>query len=313
MNQLILRIFVSFGVLLLSFPIVSAGSFGFQPTPPKPAVTTTQGSNTSTVKAPGPFDELLAEGFMRLQNGQPLEAIIVFNKVLETDKHNGRAMVGIALSHGSQGQWVLACNELEDAALWNPGNEYALLTYLDCSSQLHTLYRSLPIARRLCSTNDKGTAALCRKVAVLLVERDYWSAQWFAERAHLLNPKAFPSESVSPKPLKVITKKKFSKSSGQDNYSIDENTIPGDYGPNNYPNLPNYWGNNNYGSSPNPYYQPNGYYQGFGYGTPFNQQYGNPQMNGMGYPNYGNQQNGPVYLGNGLTLYPSNNDAFVLK
>lgn len=205
MKKRIQLINVAFGLVVCMTPIICTG-VRCASAPNVASAMPAKGSGILDQKrAPqqtlDPISQAIRSGYALLKDDKASEALDVFRGVLEIDKHNCNAMVGIALSHGSQGEWILACNELEEASLWNPRNPYALLTFLDVSHKQDRLNAAVLVVRRLCNGSDSGTADICQKVAEYLVEIDHWAAQWFAQRAHAINPKAYPSPDIYAKPL----------------------------------------------------------------------------------------------------------------
>jgi len=145
----------------------------------------------------------LARGNSLLSKGEPAVALMEYNHVLDIDKYNVEAMVGVARCYASQGQWVIACSELEDASMYHPESSLALVNYLYFSNRLGKLDSAILVVKRLFNTTDRAAAEPAERVAQYIVEIDYTSAQWFALKAHLLDPKAFPDASVVAKPVAI--------------------------------------------------------------------------------------------------------------
>jgi hypothetical protein len=284
-----------------------------QATPAKLAAPAVQ--KTAVLEPSTPLSEANSRGYALLADHQPLEALKEFNKALEIEKHNCRAMVGVALSHGAQGQWILAYNELETATLWNSHNSFAILNYLDCAVRVDRLNKALPVVKRLLGSNDTSTAETCQQVAEFLVEKDHWSAQWFAQRANALDPKAYPNASISAKPLKItVSKLAEPQTGGQNNTSTpnqgnaNSNSYNDQY--NGYDPSYQYPGADQYGGYGQYYGNPlGGYGQGYGYPMGgYGQSFGSPYGNMQSMPYDGSYLPYQSYpLGNGLNYVPPYN------
>lgn len=278
--------------------------------PAQPVAKTNIAPSSKTI-VQKPSDEIKArldKGYSLLSQGSPSTALKEFNKVLETDKHNARAMVGVAYCHGTQGNWGLACNEMEEACLYNPRNTFALINYLDASCRQGRLNRAIMVLKRLFNSNDKAAAPLSKRAAQYIVEVDYWQAQWFARRAHDLDPKAFPSSEIRPNPLRIKTNSTFSQQeTPEEQLSEDQNTIPSEETRDTNGNPGLYTNTDmdfNYGSPLNNGgdYQ-NNPYGGFGdnsppFSNPFSSYgglYMNPSINGMSNIFGGINPMGPSY------------------
>ncbi|HEY3299105.1 MAG TPA: hypothetical protein VGK34_10675 [Armatimonadota bacterium] len=201
MHYRILRIGPSLGlfaIVLLAFSELACHGAA-PPTGPKNVPTAASIAQPASIR----ISDGNRLGYSLLSKSNYSAAMVEFTKVLQIDTHNARAMIGVAYCFGGNGQWATALSQAEDAILYNPRNTFALLSYLDISSRLDRLKDGLAMVRTRFNTSNKSAAPVAWTLAQNIVEVDYWSAQWFAQKAHELDPVAYPSIEIHPRPLIV--------------------------------------------------------------------------------------------------------------
>jgi tetratricopeptide (TPR) repeat protein len=138
-----------------------------------------------------------------MQNKNYKEALAEYRKVRDKDKNNSHAILGTAYCYDAQGDTSLALAECKSACDRNFDDPDTVLTYIIFANKHGKLGDSLPALHTLAKFQPIKAAPCYWMIAAWMVEKDYWKAQPYAKEAHNLDPKAFPSDGITAKPLDI--------------------------------------------------------------------------------------------------------------
>lgn len=150
----------------------------------------------SPAGSPDPIRASLSDAARYLTLGQFDDALHAFRSVLGIDGTNLEAMLGVALCHDRQGHLKLAVAEFKDALLRHRESATAAMGYIDIARRSGRIGEAKTIVKQLFRPNPSDAALAHRRIAEWLVGKDYWYAQYFAQRAHALDPVKYPTAKI---------------------------------------------------------------------------------------------------------------------